>query len=1332
MASNKGKAPATVNSNATRTGIPTLRSLRTLFAPTSSQQSQQSKSSPSNSQQQEQKQSTKKSGSGSLPSRPSLNLPSSSNSFNSNPRPSLNLPTQASRHSLSSPSTSRGSLSLSPHSEVGNGRNEIIRPEAAGNASSSSSLDLVRRSMSSMTLGRKPGKGDFGREAKSGSLGRKSQGVDYRQEIAVMDIRPDSDIDSSLDSLQPISNFPSHSSAYSHSPSSRSPSYASSSPEHETMAVQDLSTIVEADTSGISAASALHDLSLSLAGSLSKHLPDLPTDSDEPPSRSQTHSPSLSPSPSPAPNPPSPLRRVYPSTETSPSPSDSPSAFTSASVLPSRSPSHSPFPLPTRSASASASSLHLPRSPSQINAQVRNALQVDPALAKLLSPNSFSSSRVGDVSGGEGITLESFSATLSTSPSPSFGITGDTTGFSTPSPPASKVTHSSLHIHPQHASTPYSSLRVRSLGLTKSPYIETVEDSSLVSTSISPSAGSSRAGSGRPEASASTSRLLPARPGTSMTSYTSLSSTLPRSTRRTRTRSMSVDEGESTSRVGSTSARALPGSLTSSLSGAGEIRQRDPNVLARRHQYSSHTRSFSHFGASAQASEIGEGDALAWSAKDPRRPRPPITEWLGPRTAKAFKAAGLLGNSGSTIMTNDPGSYIDPMAPPGSPSHNVSFSASAPSSPVRARYNRIHTIPSYPDSPGAHSNESSSPSPTYAQYHQQMQTPLPRSASARSASVLSGSIRSAGGRSASVGRSVSVLSGSVHSMSGGVSARSGSLGSLGSLSRDRSGSVHSAISTAPTSLSTSAAQATREYLSLKQSQTQAQSQASSSTLNLPSTTLASPTPVVLGTSVNGNGIPPKAEIQLLKEQHYNENSALLIALGDVQRSAKVLREENAQLRKELATLEGERIEWEVKVEEAERERDEMKQENAQLGIALAELEGENAQFREALAELEGEKGSLVREKAKLEAGAKQVSMRFKESESLLYTLRKEKEKIQREKERIEAEAEARAEKALRRIEQLEEALNEASGALAVALGEQKADRFGSDALGSHIEPELREDSGGLETEQQGEPMAGAYGSDSPIPSSPTPSSASSSRPPSIFPLPPENMSMLMNEVTEEGDKSTMSFSDPEFANDIEEESLGSKELAASENQWRRSIGGIASSSALSSKSSLSASPQRHSSVRLPLHSHSQRVNRSSLSSSLSGGRSSPPFHQPRSSSEFDPEEFEYDEQVGNTSFYHANPEGDSIISESDGSLGSDMDDPDPTVHANLGFGAQRSQNLSISTKGHSVRRSVLANGDHYDDGASIEGTGSPETPGSPGSLLWMHPSDERHLVDLDV
>ena len=179
----------------------------------------------------------------------------------------------------------------------------------------------------------------------------------------------------------------------------------------------------------------------------------------------------------------------------------------------------------------------------------------------------------------------------------------------------------------------------------------------------------------------------------------------------------------------------------------------------------------------------------------------------------------------------------------------------------------------------------------------------------------------------------------------------------------------------------------------------------------------------------------------------------------------------------------------------------------------------------------------------------------------------------------------------------------------------------------------------------------------------------------------------------------------------------------------------ASSSALSSKPSVPtsiSSLQRHSSVRLLSPSHSQRANRSPLSSSLSGGRFSPPFHQPRSSSDFDSEDFEYDEQVGNTSFYHANPEGDSIISESDGSLGSDIDDPDPTVHANLGFGAQRSQNLSISTKGHNARRSVLANGDHYDDGASIEETGSPGTPGSPGSLLWMHPSDERHLVDLDI
>lgn len=190
-----------------------------------------------------------------------------------------------------------------------------------------------------------------------------------------------------------------------------------------------------------------------------------------------------------------------------------------------------------------------------------------------------------------------------------------------------------------------------------------------------------------------------------------------------------------------------------------------------------------------------------------------------------------------------------------------------------------------------------------------------------------------------------------------------------------------------------------------------------------------------------------------------------------------------------------------------------------------------------------------------------------------------------------------------------------------------------------------------------------------------------------------------------------------------------------------------------SSSKLSASISASSSC-LPSHSYSRYTHHGESSSSSSLYHDihthSTNTTNTTSNTNFDSEaydDFEYDERIGNTTFYSANPnagEDDSIISDSDDSLGIglDLDDPDPTVRANFGFGARYTQtrapyNLSISTK---TTRNMTVNysnpsnpsdGFHYDDSTSFEGAGTPETPGSPGSLLWMDPLDERHMVDLE-
>ncbi|KAJ3998967.1 hypothetical protein F5050DRAFT_1805478 [Lentinula boryana] len=1046
-----------------RTGIPTLRSLRTLFAPASSQAKPIQVS----------------------PSRPSLNLPASKLPMNLMP--------------------SRSSLNIS----------------SSGNdtSSSTSSLDVVRRSM---TLGRKEGSRGVSRESRAATKSQEKGNMD-----AVMDIR-------------------------------------SSSPEILDGGGVDLSTIVEADTSGVSG--------LSLAQSLSKHLPSLPT-SDSPPPSSDYHSPSPSFSPSPSPKP--------------------------------------------RSTSASVSSLHLPRSPSSIHAQVHSALQVDPALAALLSPNNLPSSSFSPGSG-------------SGPPSP---------GASTYTLPTKNKSQSSYSLLPQHASTPHSSLRIKNashLGLIRPSYIQSpnTDDSRSSANSISP----------RPGSSASAARTsIGASASASGSRHTS-------SAPRIRTRSMSVDEQ---------SPRHLPGANS----------RRNPSVLFHRQNYAAHTRSLSQFGNhNVTQSEIGD---VRPSSQRKAYQRPPITEWLGPRTAKAFKAAGLLSGSnefGSTSSQQSP--YSESRSP----------SLSAPSSPNRPRF---RPASSYTFESSPHSSNSSSPSPPYP-------------------------------------RSVSVAASAVSARSGG-SIRSASI---------RSGSIRSA-STAPTSLSTSLgpstpAQAAREYLTQSQSQQQKiASSSSSSTLNLPPMTSFAPSLSVVGAA--------PSELQILKDQHSTETSALLAALSDAQRSARILRAENAELREALTLAENRQDSWE--------------QERLRLKLRLEEVEAQLEEARSPKREVlktREEIKVLYKVKAELESKLDDAETRAMQVEAKLcvmnevknknQTLREALHAVQLEKARVEAEAEMRAEEALERIEQLENALAEASGAIGATIGMAKAT---DGMIPDENEDGLHVDHGALCSVRSEIDFRARHGTKlRTFSESSPPSSSSSSRPPSVFPVPPENMTLLMHEevegVTELGERSTSS----------EPDELSS--LDAIEYQWRQSMDMPTMNGHPSTSSSKHMSKPRYGTSvgssldplpRLGMTSSPRmaRINTSDDHDFLYPLHGNPADHSVLSKR---PVHSDYDEDeviVGNTTFYDADSaEGDSIISEVDPHL-----DPDPTVRSTIHWNPQLHKSLSRSGS-HTLKLATTTSSIQTRDGAeqgiedddattSFESTG---TPGSPGSLLWMHPSDERHLGDL--
>ncbi|KAF9064174.1 hypothetical protein BDP27DRAFT_179954 [Rhodocollybia butyracea] len=1003
------------NGNSGRSGIPTLRSLRTLFAPASSQQSKTDS-----------------------PSRPSLNLPPS--------RPSINL------------TPARPSLNLVPSNAGHDKSNSML--------GSSSSLDIVRRSM---TLGRK---------SSSRSVSRDSRDETKHQEIVtdVMDISADSPV---LD------------------------------------AGVDLSTIVEADTSVTSG--------ISMAESLSKHLPALPTSESPPP----TDSPSPSPSP-----------------YFSPSPSPRP-----------------------RSPSASASSLHLPLSPSSIHAQVHSALQVDPALAALLSPHNLSLHSPKLSPGSQGSSVPS----------------SPTGGF--------KLLSSKTH------STPYSSLRVKNashLGLVRPSYVR------------SPSSDDSFASISRP----------PLRPGSSLGTSASGSSTVPR----IRTRSMSVDGQQ-----------PRPTSAAETL--ATSTGRRDPSVLARRRHPAIHARTLSQFNE-YRPSQSEAGDELSSNAQRKLHQRPAITEWLGPRTAKAFKAAGLInpGRDGLSPAHNSH-SYFDV-----SPS-----SLSAPSSPLRPRFR-----PRSSDSP--HSPRTPSPSPTNASHMQGERAQHPRSASVAASAI---SARSAGSvRSASV----------------------------------KSGSIRSA-STAPTSAGASAslsAQATREYLMQSQSSqsnkvsTTPFASSSSSTLNLNLPNFASPALSASSPSITHSS-SSTSELQHLKDQHSAETSALLAALSDAQRTAKVLRAENTELRQALALADSQQEEWSKERALLEK----------QLIEAKAQVKGRKQDEIKSMKVLEEEKKVLVEVNSRLEIRLEEAETRTAEAEGRLvvmaevqktnHKLRHALHAARREKATIEAEAEARAEEALRRIEELEDALAEVSGAIGDTIGMS------------------RNRTTSLTTDPE------AFDDENSITYTPRSSSESSSRPPSIFPLPPENMSLLMceegedlgREGPEHSELSDLSELDRVLGNGVAAEASPQStdsdfdSLDTNERKWRKSMRIL---QANGSSSSSQSSPHDDS-FRLPSSSPEFSASR------IPRGPPEPEAHE--QSPEYD--EYE-DGGAGNATIYDI--EEDSIISD---------DEFDPTMHANL---------VQYQPQPHS---SAL----EEDDGTttSFEGTG---TPGSPGSLLWMHPSDERHLGDLST
>ncbi|KAJ3838328.1 hypothetical protein F5878DRAFT_642080 [Lentinula raphanica] len=682
--------------------------------------------------------------------------------------------------------------------------------------------------------------------------------------------------------------------------------------------------------------------------------------------------------------------------------------------------------------------------------------------------------------------------------------------------------------------------------------------------------------------------------------------------------------------------------------------RRNSFVLHHGQNYAAHTRSLSHFG-DHDATRDETIDAH-FSSQRKAHKRPPITDWLGPRTAKAFKAAGLLvseANSHDSNASQQFHSYSEPGSP----------SLSAPSSPLRP-----HSRPtsSYTADFSPHSLSISGQGPSYPSYH----TPHPRSASVAASAI---------------------------------SARSG--GSVRSASV-RSGSVRSA-STAPTSLSTSLgpatpAQAAREYLMQNRNQHQllGTSTSSSSASRRPSTVSLEPPSSTISAS--------SSEIQLLKDQHSAETSALLAALSDAQRTARVLRVENAELRDALRLAEQRQDTWE--------------QERLQLKLHSEELEAQLSEARTPKREvlkIKEEIKVLQKAKAGLELKLDEAETHIAQAEAKLCVmndinsknqkLRQALHTVQVEKARVEAEAVMRNEASLHGIEQLETALAKVNGDVRDTIGTLKTtERAGLSTIEGNDVFKFDSSASSLprsEIHPQGKRKIRLQTSSE----FSLPSSSASSRPPSVFPVPPENMSLLMHEEAEDmsgiGERSTSSNLDD------------SSSLDALEYNWRRSmdmpsIQGRPSTSFFAAHTS---SPRRDVS---PTHAFSSNQTRSSDHSNY--------LHPPDPSdncsiSSGGSSQFKYEDDegfAGNTTFYDPDSaEGDSIISEDDSNLNLD---PDPTVRSNL--------HLNLSTH-NSLSTSRVPEAVSDDDPAttSFEGTG---TPGSPGSLLWMHPLDERHLGDL--
>ncbi|KAK7033938.1 hypothetical protein VNI00_012565 [Paramarasmius palmivorus] len=292
--------------------------------------------------------------------------------------------------------------------------------------------------------------------------------------------------------------------------------------------------------------------------------------------------------------------------------------------------------------------------------------------------------------------------------------------------------------------------------------------------------------------------------------------------KRQRKRSMSVEDTRLSLSVG-----------RSQGDGSTGTRERAGSALS-----TATSRAYAYLGRKHEGSVVSDRERPGSSASG----RPPVTEWLGPRTAKAFRAAGLLDGKELPLSASpDPGSISGHL--------QVRRYGSLRST---SGYNRANSRAAFSEAGG------------------------------------SGSIASSGKRRGS--------------------------GSYFSSSNGGGGSVQS-----PTSLMDSPTFTTNS----RDRETPPRS--------------ASTAP----TSVSGYSNRERDdEVASMKEKHAVETSALLSALSDSQRTARVLRDENTELR--------ERLEVVGRVAE---ENQRLLVENEQLREGLRELEEDNQRLRRVVGEL---------------------------------------------------------------------------------------------------------------------------------------------------------------------------------------------------------------------------------------------------------------------------------------------------------------------------------------------------------------------------------------------